>query len=117
MLTFYVPLALFHVEHFMLDIVMIMWYNFIKGGEYMSISDARRRANAKYNAKAYEQFNIRLKIGERSKLQCYVSSHDISLNSFATSCMSHCIENNIDVSNAKPLGEVLPNTENSSEVK
>lgn len=77
----------------------------------MALSDARKRANAKYNAKAYEQFNIRLKTGERSKLQDYVNTHYISLNNFATSCMSHCIENNVDVSKAKPLGEVLPDKE------
>ncbi len=83
----------------------------------MPLSEARKRANARYTAKTYEQFNIRLKIGERQKLQCYVNSHGISLNSFATSCMSHCIEHDIDVTEAKPLGEVLPKseTENQSE--
>ena len=77
----------------------------------MPLSEARKRANAKYNAKAYEQLMIRVKTGERSKIQEYANNHDISLNSFATSCMSHCIENNIDVSTAKPLGEVLPDKE------
>ena len=74
----------------------------------MPLSEARKRAKAKYDAKTYEQFNVRLKKGERSKLLDYANEHNISLNSFATSCISYCIENNIDVSTAKPLGEVLP---------
>ena len=74
----------------------------------MPLSESRKRANRKYDAKAYQQLMIRVKKGEREKLLDYANEHNISLNSFATSCMSHCIENNIDVSTAKPLGEVLP---------
>lgn len=83
----------------------------------MPLSEARKRANAKYDAKAYTKVIFRLKSGERERLQEYINTRYSSLNGFINSCMSHCIENNIDVSNAKPLGEVLPNTENSSEVK
>lgn len=95
----------------MLDIVLISYYNGIKGGADMPMSESKKRANAKYNAKAYEQLMIRLKKGERAKLKSYTDSHNISVNSFAAACMSHCIENGIDVSNAKPLGEVLSDTE------
>lgn len=77
----------------------------------MPLPESRKRANAKYRAKAYQQLNIRVKTGEREKLLEYVNKHDISLNSFATSCMSHCIENDIDVTTAKPLAEVLPDKE------
>ena len=73
----------------------------------MPLSESQKRANEEYRARAYQQLNIRVKKGEREKLMSYVNKHDISLNNFAVSCMSHCIENNIDVSTAKPLGEVL----------
>lgn len=80
-------------------------------------SEARIRANNRYNAKAYDEVKFRVKKGEKERFQLFLKERQYSLNNFVNSCVSHCIENNIDVSNAKPLGEVLPNTENSSEVK
>lgn len=77
----------------------------------MALSEARKRANAKYNAKAYERLGIDVKKGERSKLKKYAERKETSLNNFVCSCVSHCIEKNIDVSGAKPLGEVLPDEE------
>lgn len=77
----------------------------------MALSEARKRANAKYNAKTYERLGIDVKKGERDKLKQYAERKQISLNSFVNSCISHCIENNVDVSSAKPLGEVLPDEE------
>ena len=77
----------------------------------MPLPESQKRANAKYRAKSYEQLMIRVKKGEREKLMNYVNKHDISLNKFAASCMSHCIENNVDLSNTKPLGEVLSDKE------
>lgn len=74
----------------------------------MPLSEARKRANAKYDAKAYTKVIFRLKSGERERLQMYINTRNTSLNNFINSCMSHCIENNVDVSEAKPLGEVLP---------
>lgn len=78
-------------------------------------SEARIRANNKYVSKTYEHIQVRVKRGERARLQNYLDNCNISVNGFINSCMSHCIENNIDVSSAKPLGEVLPNNENQSE--
>ena len=74
-------------------------------------SEARIKANNKYVAKAYEHIQIRVKKGERERLQKVLAERNTSLNSFYNSCVSHCIENNIDVSTAKPLGEVLPDKE------
>lgn len=71
-------------------------------------SEARIKANNKYVAKAYEHIQVRVKKGERDRLQKVVSARNLSINGFINSCMSHCIEHEIDVSNAKPLGEVLP---------
>lgn len=71
-------------------------------------SEARIKANNKYVAKTYEHIQFRVKKGERSRLQKYLDNLDFSVNGYINSCVSHCIENNIDVSEAKPLGEVLP---------
>ena len=70
-------------------------------------SEARIRANNKYNAKAYDDIKIRVKKGERERFQSYLAKRGSSLNSFVNSCVSYCIENEIDISTAKPLGEVL----------
>ena len=77
----------------------------------MALSEARKRANAKYNAKTYERLGIDVKKGERDKLKQYAELKETSLNNFVCRCVSHCIENDIDVSNAKPLGEVLSNSD------
>jgi len=80
-------------------------------------SEARIRANNKYNLKAYDTVQLRVKKGERERLQRYVISRETSINGFFNSCASYCIEHDIDVTEAKPLGEVLPQseTENQSE--
>ena len=81
------------------------------GGGKMALSEARKRANAKYIAKAYDDIKIYVKKGNRSALKQYAEQNETSLNNFVCSCVSHCIENNIDVSAAKPLGEVLSDKE------
>lgn len=71
-------------------------------------SQARIDANNRYNAKAYDEIKFRVKKGEKERFQNFLKEHQYSLNGFVNSCVSHCIENEIDVSGAKPLGEVLP---------
>lgn len=77
----------------------------------MAVSEARKRANARYNARTYERLGIDVKKGERDKLKHYAEEKETSLNKFVCNCVSHCIENDIDVSTAKPLGEVLSDKE------
>ena len=74
-------------------------------------SEARIKANNKYVAKAYDDLKFRVKKGDKERLKNFADTRKMSLNNFMASCMSHCIENNIDVSTAKPLGEVLPDNE------
>lgn len=74
-------------------------------------SEARIRANNKYAAKAYDEMKIRVKKGEKKRFQSYLAKRGSSLNSFVNSCVSYCIENDIDISAAKPLGEVLSDKE------
>ena len=74
-------------------------------------SEARIRANNKYNAKAYDEIKIRVKKGEKKRFQSYLEKRGSSLNSFVNSSVSYCIENDVDLSTAKPLGEVLSDKE------
>ena len=45
-------------------------------------TDARRRANERYNAKAYDEIKIRVYKGEKEKIKLYAQEHGESLNGF-----------------------------------
>ena len=74
----------------------------------MALSEARKRANAKYTAKAYQPLQLRVKKGERDLIQNYSEGQGMTLNNFCTSCIRYCIENGIDVSATPALTEILP---------
>lgn len=74
----------------------------------MPLSEARKRANAKYTAKAYDDMKLRVKKGERDRLKAYADSQGMSLNNFVCSCLSYCISQGIDVSATPALTETLP---------
>ena len=71
-------------------------------------SPARIAANARYNAKAYDDMKIHVKKGERDRLKAYADSQGMSLNNFVCSCLSYCISQGIDVSATPALTETLP---------
>lgn len=74
----------------------------------MNISEARYKANKKYNAKAYDRLAVDVKKGERNRLKAYADSQGMSLNNFVCSCLSYCISQGIDVSATPALTETLP---------
>lgn len=45
----------------------------LKGRDFMPLSEARKRANAKYTAKVYDDMKLRVKKGERNRLKAYVT--------------------------------------------
>lgn len=45
-------------------------------------TEARRRANEKYNAKAYEEIKVRVYKGEKDKIKAHAEHHGESLNGF-----------------------------------
>lgn len=53
----------------------------------MALSEARKRANAKYNAKAYEQITLRVSKGEKEKIRIFAESKNQSLNAFILSAI------------------------------
>lgn len=48
----------------------------------MPISEARRKANEKYNAKAYDEIKVRVAKGRKSELQAHAEGRGESLNGF-----------------------------------
>mgnify|MGYP001853397340 FL=1 len=52
-------------------------------GDYkLALSEARKRANAKYNAKAYEQVPFRVKRGQKQVLKDIAEEYGESLNGY-----------------------------------
>lgn len=48
----------------------------------MALPESRKRANEKYNAKAYEQIQVRVKKGQKAIIQTHAESIGMSVNSF-----------------------------------
>ncbi len=71
-------------------------------------SEAKIRANNKWNSKAYDDIKLRVKKGERERLKAYADGQGMSLNNFMASCLSYCIQQGIDVSATPALTETLP---------
>ena len=55
------------------------------GGENMAVNkytEARKRANEKYNAKAYDELKIRVPKGEKEQIKAHADTQGESLNGF-----------------------------------
>ncbi len=48
----------------------------------MAISEARKRANEKYNAKTYDQIKVIVKKGQREVIKAHAESKGMSLNGY-----------------------------------
>ena len=48
----------------------------------MPISEARKKANAKYNLKAYDRIELKVAKGQKEKIRMFASSQGESLNAF-----------------------------------
>lgn len=48
----------------------------------MALPESRKRANEKYNAKAYEQIQLRVKRGQKAIIQAHAESQGMSVNGF-----------------------------------
>ena len=48
----------------------------------MPISEARRKANERYNAKAYDEIKVRVPKGHKTELQAHAEQRNESLNGF-----------------------------------
>ena len=55
------------------------------------ISEARRRANEKYNAKAYDEIKIRVPKGRKAEIQAHAEAQGKSLNGFVNEAIEEKI--------------------------
>ena len=55
-------------------------------------TEARRRANEKYNAKAYESVTLRVKAGEKEQLQQHAEKMGESVNAFINRAIVEAME-------------------------
>lgn len=58
----------------------------------MPLSEARKKANEKYNAKAYDQVKVLVKKGEREQLKAHAEHHGESLNGFINRAIKETIQ-------------------------
>lgn len=58
----------------------------------MSISDARHRANEKYNAKAYDEIKVRVAKGRKEEIQAEAERRGQSVNGFINSLIDEALE-------------------------
>ena len=63
-----------------------------KEGYIMALSEARKRANAKYNAKAYEQIPIRVPKGKKKQIQEYAEQRGETTNGFINRLIDEAME-------------------------
>lgn len=64
------------------------------------ISEARRRANERYNAKAYEEIKVRVSRGEKAVIQAHAEACGESVNGFINRAITEALERDNDVSEA-----------------
>ena len=48
----------------------------------MAISEARHRANEKWNAKAYDEIKVRVPKGDKEKIQAFAQANGETVNGF-----------------------------------
>lgn len=55
-------------------------------------TEARKRANEKYNAKAYDELKIRVPKGEKDQIKAHAESKGESLNGFVNRAIDETIQ-------------------------
>lgn len=60
--------------------------------EKKPLTEARKRANAKYNAKAYDRLELKVKKGEKENIINHANLKDGSLNKFLNRAINETIE-------------------------
>lgn len=59
----------------------------------MPISEARKRANRKYNEKAYDRIALTVKKGEKDRLKAHAEQQGETLNGFINRAIENQIQN------------------------
>jgi len=56
------------------------------------LSEAKKKANAKYNAKAYDRIEFLVKKGRKEELKAYVAARGESMNGFVNRAIERTLE-------------------------
>lgn len=67
----------------------------------MPISEARRRANEKYNAKAYDEIKVRVPKGKKEEIKNHAERKNESVNSFVNRAIDETMERDTREANRK----------------
>ncbi len=66
----------------------------------MSVSQAQKKASAKYNLKAYDRIELKVKKGEKDLIKIHAEKQNESLNAF----INRAIQNQIKLDNSGCYG-------------
>ena len=58
----------------------------------MALSESRKKANEKYNAKAYEQIQLRVHTGKKALISIHAKSRGESVNGFINRAIDEAID-------------------------
>jgi len=64
----------------------------LKAGDVVPLSEARKRANQKYNEKTYERVQVVIRKGEKAVIQAHATSRGESVNGFLNRAIKETIE-------------------------
>ncbi len=70
----------------------------------MPVSEARKRANAKYNQKAYDRIELKVKKGEKEEIRKYAEANGESINGFINRAIKEAMEGK----SSAPVQKVAP---------
>jgi len=68
---------------------------FIRG----KYTEGQKEATAKYNAKAYDRIELKVKKGEKTTLQAHAENRGESLNGFVNRAITETIERDMGINN------------------
>ena len=57
----------------------------------MSVSEAQKKASAKYNLKAYDRIELKVKKGEKDSIKAHAEKQGESLNAFINRAIAEAI--------------------------
>ena len=57
----------------------------------MPISEARKRANAKYNLKAYDRIELKVLKGQKEEIRAFAESNGESINAFVNRAIAEAM--------------------------
>lgn len=67
------------------------------------LTEAQRRAVAKYNAKSYDRIELKVRKGEKDKIKLYAQEHGESLNAFINRAIYEAMKHDNEIADKSKL--------------